>query len=104
MKTPRSARRRINAIRWAVAAFALIEDTGWAAIVQERRSAALQPVEDMKRGLVKYGIFALLGSCALIGVLWYFVGRALNDRTPRLWTSRGDVSQNSSKTPPTATI
>ncbi len=26
-----------------------------------------------------------LASCGLIGVLWYFVGRALNDRTPRLW-------------------
>jgi len=76
-----------------LAAFALIEDTNWAAIVQERRGAALAPVEEMKRGLVGYGFWALLVSCALIGGLWYFVGRALNDRPPRLWGLRGDASR-----------
>ncbi len=86
-----------------LAAFALIGDTKWAAIVQERRGAALRPVEEMKQGLVQYGFWALLASCALIGLLWYFVGRALDDRAPRFWTARGNGSQGGTpSTSPTA--
>lgn len=68
-----------------LAAFAAVPDTNWVTVVQERRSAALEPVQEMKTSLTHDGWWALLASCGLIGVLWYFVGRALNDRTPRLW-------------------
>jgi eukaryotic-like serine/threonine-protein kinase len=68
-----------------LAAFAAVPETNWVTVVQERRSAALEPVQEMKTRLTHDGWWALLASCGLIGVLWYFVGRALNDRTPRLW-------------------
>lgn len=79
-----------------LAAFAIIEGSNWAAIVQERRDSALDPVEEMKQGLVRYGFIALLLSCALIGVLWYFVGRALNDRSQPIWTSRNEGTRPTS--------
>ena len=68
-----------------LAAFAAVPETNWVTVVQERRSTALEPVQEMKTRLTHDGWLALLASCGLIGVLWYFVGRALNDRTPRLW-------------------
>ena len=68
-----------------LAAFAAVPETNWVTVVQERRSAALEPVQEMKTRLTHDGWWALLASCGLIGVLWYFVGRRLNDRTPRLW-------------------
>jgi serine/threonine protein kinase len=71
-----------------LAAFALVPGTDWAAVVQERRSAALEPVQEMRSRLTRTGLWALVGSCGLIGLLWYFVGRALIDRTPRFWPMR----------------
>jgi len=71
-----------------LAAFAAVPETNWVAVVQERRSTALEPVQEMKTRLTHDGWWALLASCGLIGLLWYFVGRALNDRTPRLWAMR----------------
>jgi serine/threonine protein kinase len=71
-----------------LAAFAAVPWTDWVAVVQERRSAALEPVQEMKSRLTRAGLWALLVSCALIGLLWYFVGRALVDRTPRFWPLR----------------
>ena len=62
-----------------------VPKTNWVTVVQERRSAALEPVQDMNV-VMHDGWWALLASCGLIGVLWYFVGCALNDRTPRLWS------------------
>jgi hypothetical protein len=37
----------------------------------------------------------------LIGLLWYFVGRALIDRTPRLWPLRPNHLAPGSGGPPT---
>jgi hypothetical protein len=71
-----------------LAAFAAVPWTDWVAVVQERRSAALEPVQEMRSRLTRTGLWALLVSCALIGLLWYFVGRALVDRTPRFWPLR----------------
>jgi serine/threonine protein kinase len=71
-----------------LAAFAAVPGTDWVAVVQERRSAALEPVQVMRSRLTRAGLWALVASCGLIGVLWYFVGRALIDRTPRLWPMR----------------
>jgi eukaryotic-like serine/threonine-protein kinase len=88
-----------------LAAFASVPWTDWVAVVQERRIAALEPVQDMKSRLTRTGLWALLGSCLLISVLWYFVGRALIDRTPRFWPMRpnrtgpGGVAASGSPTP-----
>jgi len=73
-----------------LAAFAVVPWTDWAAVVQERRTAALEPVQEMKSRLTRTGLWALVGSCGLIGLLWYFVGRALIDRSPRFWPMRPD--------------
>ena len=86
-----------------LAAFAAVPETNWVTVVQERRSTALEPVQEMKTRLTQDGWWALLASCGLIGVLWYFVSRALNDRTSRLWAPRygrrrGDVTESGLRT------
>jgi hypothetical protein len=75
-----------------LAAFAAVPWTDWVAVVQERRTAALEPVQEMKSRLTRTGLWALVGSLGLIGLLWYFVGRALIDRTPRFWPLRPNRS------------
>ena len=77
------------------------DGTDWVAVVQERRTAALEPVQEMKLRLTRTGLWALVGSCGLIGLLWYFVGRALIDRTPRLWPLRPNRLASSAAGPPT---
>lgn len=73
-----------------LAAFAPVGDTGWMAIVQERRDTALRPVEDMRRDMIRYGLGGLAVACGLIAVLWYFVLRALNDRGSLRWWGEGN--------------
>jgi hypothetical protein len=73
-----------------LAAFAVVPGTNWVTVVQERRTSALEPVQEMKARLTHDGLWALLASCGLIGLLWYFVSRALNDRSPRLWPMRSE--------------
>jgi hypothetical protein len=68
-----------------LAAFAAIPQTEWVTVVQEHRADALRPVHEMETSLARMGWWALLASCGLIGLLWYFVGRALNERTRRHW-------------------
>ena len=87
-----------------LAAFAAVPQTSWVTVVQERRTTALEPVQKMKCSLTDDGLRALLVSCGLIGVLWYFVSCALNDRTSRLWSPRygrrnGDSRENGPRTP-----
>lgn len=79
--------------KW-LAAFWPVGRTGWTAIVQERHEAALRPVEEMKADLIQYAVGAIVVSGALIGALWFFVLRALNDRNFRNWM------RNSSNRPP----
>jgi eukaryotic-like serine/threonine-protein kinase len=88
-----------------LAAFAAVPWTDWVAVVQERRTAAMAPVQEMKLRLTRTGLWALLASCGLIGLLWYFVGRALIDRNPRFWPLRpnrlapGSTGANGPPTP-----
>jgi eukaryotic-like serine/threonine-protein kinase len=84
-----------------LAAFAAVPWTDWVAVVQERRTAALEPVQEMKSRLTRTGLWALVGSCGLIGLLWYFVGRALVDRTPRFWPLRPNRPGSGAGGPPT---
>jgi|HubBroStandDraft_6_1064221.scaffolds.fasta_scaffold23799_3 serine/threonine protein kinase len=86
-----------------LAAFAAVPETNWVTVVQERRTTALEPVQEMKTRLTLYAWRALLASCVLIGALWYFVSRALNDRTSRLWAPRygrrrGDTAESGLRT------
>ncbi len=66
-----------------LAAFCPVGSTGWIAIVQERRSAALRPVDAMAFRLRTDGLWALAVSGVLIGTLWLVVLRSLHDRTER---------------------
>jgi hypothetical protein len=77
-----------------LASFAHVGEIGWTAVVQEKREAALRPVDEMRRGLVQYGLAALVASCTLIGLLWYFVNRAMTDRKLRLSLSRNGTARN----------
>jgi hypothetical protein len=74
-----------------LAAFAPVGETGWTVIVQERKGSALAPVGELRAETIRFGVIALVVSCALIGLLWYFVLRALDDRVHRVgpWRSNG---------------
>ncbi len=63
-----------------LAAFWPVGHTEWVAIVQERRSTAKHPVDDMEQRLWQYMRLGLMVCCALIGALWYFIFRMLSDR------------------------
>jgi serine/threonine protein kinase len=54
-----------------------VEGTDWVTIVQVRKSEARQPVQDLRNGLVVYGLWALVVCAGLIAVMWYFVLRAM---------------------------
>lgn len=66
--------------RW-LAAFWPVGHTDWVAVVQERSSAAQHPVLNMERQLSQYMRLGLAVCCALIGALWYFLFRFLNERS-----------------------
>lgn len=63
-----------------LAAFCRVGDTGWFAIVQERKSAVLRPVDAMAVRLRRDGAWALAVSGVLIGTLWLIVLRGLKER------------------------
>lgn len=73
--------------KW-LAAFAMIGGTNWVAVVQERRESALKPVDEMRAGLIRTGVWAFGVVISFIGLLWYFVWRAINDRSLRVWSAR----------------
>lgn len=66
-----------------LAAFCRVGDTGWFAIVQERKSAVLRPVAAMASRLRRDGAWALIVSGVLIGTLWLVVLRGLKERSER---------------------
>jgi hypothetical protein len=60
-----------------LAAFWPVGDTGWFAVVQEKRDEALSPVREIQNGLVKYGLAGVLLCVALVATSWYFVLRVI---------------------------
>ncbi|MEX1095759.1 MAG: protein kinase [Planctomycetales bacterium] len=80
-----------------LAAFTPVGDTGWMAVVQERKDSALRPVEKMRGEMIRYGIGGLAVACGLIALVWYFVLRALNDRGLMKW--RGEANGVSGQPP-----
>lgn len=63
-----------------LAAFWPVGKTEWVAVVQERRSTAKYPVQQMELKLKQYMRLGLLICCGLIGSLWYFIFRVLSDQ------------------------
>jgi hypothetical protein len=56
----------------------------------------------MRGNMLRYGIWALLVGCSLIGLLWYFVTRALNEQGLRFWSSRSGQKLAETRTPPSS--
>jgi hypothetical protein len=75
-------------------------ETGWVAIVQERRDEALTPVHEIHSGLVKYALTGLVLCLALVAGSVYFVGRVMRGPLARAgrqaWgAARGDPGSGS---------
>ena len=64
-----------------LAAFWPVGKTDWIAVVQERRSTAKHPIQQMELKLTQYMRLGLLFCCGLIGSLWYFIFRVLSDQS-----------------------
>jgi serine/threonine protein kinase len=56
-----------------LAAFSPVGKTGWTVIVQERKSAAMKPVEAIRGGLMEWVLWAFVLFLALIILAWTFV-------------------------------
>lgn len=87
--------------KW-LAAFCPIGETGWLALIQEPREQAWAPVDAMRRELIRYAIWALVICAALIGLLWFFVLRALSDRSFRMGTGSERMSKDTFSNSPTS--
>jgi hypothetical protein len=76
--------RRDYGMAW-LAAFWPVGDTGWIAVVQERRDEALRPVREIQAGLVKYALIGLVLCLTFVATSWYFVRRMRSQvfRVPR---------------------
>ncbi|QGQ21546.1 protein kinase [Gimesia benthica] len=81
-----------------LAAFAPVGNTGWTAVVQERRGLALRPVVEMKRWLIEYGLIVLVTSCLLIFTVWYFVMRVLTERRGWDWSRHQSEKKSDTET------
>jgi len=58
-----------------LAASSPVGDTGWTAIVQERRDVALEPVGELRGVFVRAGFTTLGIFTAILGLLWYLIHR-----------------------------
>jgi hypothetical protein len=59
-----------------LAAFAPVGTTGWYAIVQERRSVAVDPVQNLRAVFMQYGLGALAAMTAVFALLGALLWRA----------------------------
>ena len=66
-----------------LAAFSPVGETGWVAIVQERKLRALQPVEELKAQLYSWALGAVLLGLGLVAGSWWMIVMLLNERGPR---------------------
>jgi eukaryotic-like serine/threonine-protein kinase len=66
-----------------LAAFSPVGDTGWVAIVQERKEAALRPVEELESRLYSWAMGAVLLGLGLVAGSWWMIVLLLNERGPR---------------------
>ncbi len=74
-----------------MAAFAPIGQTGWVAVVQERRQPVVEPVENLRDRLLTSGGLGLLMICGLVVGCWSMILLLISDRRPewlRWWWRR----------------
>jgi hypothetical protein len=66
-----------------LAAFAPVGDTGWIAVVQERRAAAFEPVDELRTRLVLFALTAVAIVVVLVAGCWWLIVRIINNRPLR---------------------
>lgn len=81
-----------------LAAFARVPGMDWWTVVQERRDDAFAPVEKVQSELTYYGMLGLFAFFSLIGTLWFFLLRGMNNRVLRLGSARSRRSGRASDT------
>lgn len=60
-----------------LAAFAPVGETGWIAVVQERRDEAARPMQELYHVFLEYGVWALGIFAAAMTLLWGLIQRSL---------------------------
>jgi hypothetical protein len=73
---------RLYGMPW-LAAFWPVGDTGWFAVVQEKRDEALFPVREIQQGLLNYGLAGVVLCMTLAATSWYFVLRVMRAQRGR---------------------
>lgn len=81
-----------------LAAFAPVGDTGWTVIVQERKSLAVEPIDEMESGLINSGKWALVIFIVLIVSVWAFLAWRVNDGRTRAARRNGNGRPHSLST------
>lgn len=75
-----------------LAAFSLVRDTDWVAVVQERRDSAFEAVDDLRKRMLMFGVSAVLVVVLLVAGCWWLIVRIVNERPPRWWPWHDAVS------------
>ncbi len=82
-----------------------MRSTGWFVLVQEDYNAAIQPVQDLGRRLLREGLIALGAVFVTIAALWYFVIRSvggnpggLSSTFPRTTVSSSEPTAHTDRT------
>jgi eukaryotic-like serine/threonine-protein kinase len=84
-----------------LAAFSTVGDTGWVAIVQERKAGALRAVDELKARLVSSALGAVFVVLGLVAGCWWLIVIVLSDRGPK-WFRFGRHRRSSSTAPLTS--
>lgn len=83
-----------------LAAFSPVGNTGWVAVVQERRNAAIEAVDELRTRMWLFGLSALAVMVAVVAGCWWLIVRTLNDRPLKWWPRRNGLG----KLPSTGTL
>ena len=76
-----------------LAAFSRVGKSKWVAVVQERKDAALRPVEELRTRMMTSAFGGILVVFALVAGSWWLIVALLSERGPRwlkLWGGRSD--------------
>ncbi len=65
-------------------------DTGWIAVVQERRAAAFRAMDDLRTRIWMFGLAAVAIVVALVAGCWWLIVRIVNERPLRWWPWSGN--------------
>jgi serine/threonine protein kinase len=65
-----------------MAAFSPVGETGWIAVVQERRAAVFAAVEDLRTRMLLFGASAVLVGVVVVASCWWLIVRAVNETPP----------------------